>query len=110
MIRIETEKRVVKGIASRKIERLEALKREQLPSEYLAGGESLWLAKGGALCHLAKGQGISFAILAETEIISEEDFQVALATIRRCGERLMEINMRVKALQDTWQGRETFLI
>lgn len=40
----------------------------------------------------------------------EDYFQKKLETIKNAGQRLHEINVRVRELERTWTGEETFVI
>ena len=101
---IKTKKIVEKGLAKREIVEVKALKREELPDEYLNGlGSSCWGWDGGL--NFANGNHI-----VAGSLVKEDAFQHQLLRIKECGQRLHEINKKIALLKETWQGEETFII
>ena len=107
-IKIKTEKVVEKGIAKRKILAIEGvIPYDELPTEYLQAYPYAYLQQytdrqilliGGARC----------ADIRDT--MEEVAFQESLNGLKTCGEKLHEINQKIKALKETWNGEETFII
>jgi len=107
MIKIKTEKVVEKGIAKRKILAIEGvIPYDELPNEYLQTHPYAFLQ------HYTDGQillrGCGCANISDT--MEEVEFQKSLNGLKICGERLHEINQKIKALKETWNGEETFII
>jgi hypothetical protein len=116
MIKIATEKVVVPAIAgrARRVLRVEALRREELPKEYLEGPHC-YLDAEGNLCmgNVREVWGASFRESTKMTMggmYPEGEFQGFLEFIWKCGQRLAEINRANLRLAREWQGEETFVI
>jgi len=107
-IKIKTEKVVEKGIAKRKILAIEGvIPHDELPLEYLQTHPYAFLQHytDGQILHMG-GCGC-----ADIDGVMEEvEFQKSLDGLGTCGERLHSINQKIKALKETWNGEETFII
>jgi hypothetical protein len=106
IIKIETEKVLLDSIAgpARKILKVRALKREEVPPEYVEGDYWCYLSEDGNAIF-----GEDFTLTVGT-VISEEVFQRILGDLRECGNRLREINRSRRELAEVWKGTETFEI
>ncbi len=101
-IKIQTRKVVEQGIAKREILFVDALKQYELPQEYLTG-DNVYL--NGSELHISSCEN-----LVLSRIIPETEFQKKLTVIRAAGNRLHEINKKVKKLKEEWKGEETIII
>jgi hypothetical protein len=114
-IKIETEKTVVRGVPHRKIIKTEGvLKYDELPREYVEQGKLH--CYGSELCFYPPGtiqivmEDNNERYLKVSSIIDEKEFQEKLLLISKAGERLHEINKKVKILTEAWRGTETFVV
>jgi hypothetical protein len=100
---IKTEKVLDGFVLRRKLIEFEGiLPSSQLPTEYKTG---MWIEK--------YFYGIRFGGFSTWEkgkVISEEDFQARLEYIRKCGQRLHEINSKTREIRRDWSGEEIFVI
>lgn len=109
-IRIKTEKVVNKdGIPCRKIVNIEGvIQLKDLPQEYIGG----FHFRGNS------SQEIDFRNVPEKmggdmyigNTYPEQHFQTALTSMKVCGQRLHEINLKIAEAKKTWNGDETFII
>jgi len=107
-IKIKTEKVVERGIAKRKILAIEGvIPHDELPSKYLETYPFAYMAQRTDSLALLTG-GLEYSDIEGT--MEEVKFQKSLEVLKVCGERLHEINQKIKALKDTWNGEETFVI
>jgi len=107
-IKIRTEKIVEKGIAKRKILAIEGvIPYDELPTEYLQASPYAFLQQYTDRQILIMGV-VGCADISDT--MEEVEFQKSLNGLKVCGERLHEINQKIKALKETWNGEETFII
>lgn len=112
MMRIRTEKTMRGSEAGRVIQRIVALKPDQLPEEYLKNGNHCYKTKGGLLLDLRFSNGKSThhdpktVYIKEGEFVDEQQFQQLFKMIRRCGDRLHRIKTRVNN-GITWRGKQT---
>lgn len=106
MITITTEKLVYKGERFRKIVKVEGcLTEDELPIEYLSKGKYIKPCKDG--------EGIicfSEVDLRSGTRVSEEEFRKSVSEIKECGQRLHDINTRIKELEESWKGMEVIII
>jgi len=107
-IKIKTEKVVEKGIAKRKILAIEGvIPRDELPTEYLQAYPYAYLQQYADRQILLIGV-VRCADIKDT--MEEVEFQKSLNGLKTCGERLHGLNQKIKALKETWNGEETFII
>ena len=111
---IETEKCLSQHFPGpcRKIVRVEALHKNELPAEYLAASPHLYLShnvKEHRWLTLLSG-GNEFRIISMEMVLQEDKFQELLRIVRACGDRLRQINQERKTLAEVWKGIETFVI
>lgn len=107
---IKTEKIIVQGEQRRKIKSYSLLAKQALPKIYFLHDVNY--------CFLDTDTelGIHLAGKGETKYYSagmymqEADFHSLLASIKICGNRLQEINTRLKKENEGWHGEETFVI
>lgn len=133
MIKIITKKEVnSNGRLGRRIKKLEALKKNELPTMYTDCEYSFWLTSlklyrsafvrpsfteergvfGGvkkSRCFLGRTPA-SFRFLQEDDWIEETEFQEHLEFIKKCGENLLRCRRMLEQLGEEWQGKETFKI
>ena len=110
MITIKTEKIVVRCEQKRKITGIDLLEKDDLPTEYTEG-ECVWQDDGDLDLNKSTGkENYYLSCKNSLNIISDKELQKRLATIRRCGTRLQEINARLAKENADWHGEETFVI
>ncbi len=104
-MKIKTRKTVEDGKMGRRIMEFgRILNREQIPSEY-EKGECIYLSNDK--------KSLIFSNLFNLELnrfYNESDFQEHIQFMNKVGNRLHEINQRIKKLKETWNGEETFVI
>ena len=107
-IKIKTEKIVtIEGITSRKIISIEGcLPFENLPHEYKHKSEESCYMRGSVLT--LKGSLTNLGIGSSP--ITESAFPDTLEYIKKCGDNLHEINMKINKLKESWKGEETFIV
>ena len=108
-IEISTEKVVLEDrvVPGRLILSIKALGRDELPVEYL-GSTPCCVYLHGRL-EVRGDDGDDF-ILIEGFVVDENTFKRALKVIKKCGNRLMEINLRRANMERRWSGKERFVI
>ena len=111
-MRIYTEKCVIRGEKYRKILGFEGvLKEAELPKEYTISYPRVVLESFCGEEYLAivdeKGRR---CVMYSDHYYKEDEFQEMLTAIEKAGERLYEINKKVKELEEVWKGEETFII
>ena len=107
-IKIKTEKVVEKGIAKRKILAIEGvIPYDELPVKYLQTYPYAYTHQGMTRPHI-QISGCGCANISG--VMEEVEFQKALEGLKICGERLHGLNQEIKALKETWNGEETFII
>ena len=112
---IKTEKIIVRGEQKRRITSVSALRKEELPSEYTEG-ESVYFFTDDIDLHNSNEIGGNYFLTSKTtgagkeSILSEAEFHRRLEIVKRCGNRLQEINARLKKENEGWHGEETFVI
>jgi intergrase/recombinase len=105
MITIKTKKVVKKGVALRKILEIKALAYEELPTEYFSSYPYCYKKSDGKELYINNAWNRSIFV---NELYRESYIQELLKAIAECGARLKEINVKVKELEKTWVGEETF--
>jgi hypothetical protein len=110
-IKIKTEKIVSlkSGRIARKILKIEALSKQDLPAIYTENKNdaTIYMEEDRKLKILYKFRGKRIQIGDEIE---EKDFQEMLEIIKEAGNNLKKINQKIKDKQKEWNGRETFKI
>lgn len=116
-IRISTNKTVVNGVRGREIKSIKALRKDQLPAEYVLWDGAVYsrplrTRRGTCLyIHRAisevKGVVMPHALLKTGRWLSEEKFQSIKAILLKAGNQLVEIN---KQLLVEWDGDEIVVI
>lgn len=111
-MKIYTEKCVVRGEKYRKILGFEGvLKEAKLPKEYTISYPRVVLETFCGEEYLAivdeKGRR---TVMYSDHHYKEDEFQEMLTAIEKAGERLYEINKKVRELEEVWRGEETFII
>lgn len=119
-IRIGTNKTVVKGVRGREITSIKALRKDQLPAEYLATDGAVYLAslrnKRGAYLYICNNMPgyvgpspimLPHVLLKTGQWLPEKTFQAKRAKVLRAGNQLVEINKRQLA---AWYGTEIVAI
>jgi hypothetical protein len=102
-LKIKVEKVIERGIPSYKILEIEALKRSELPDDYLNGDPYCYLQENLVI-------GPARECLYMNGVYTLTDFNKKLSTLKECGERLGKINKNIKELRANWTGQETFII
>lgn len=112
MIKIETEKVVVRGVQRRRIKKIEALSEQELPLEYVQGLPFVRFGNDGQslLMRDLMGAGNNTMWMNLNELWDEEVFQKWLEVIKASGQRLKEINKKLEERNRDWKGVETFII
>jgi len=105
-IKIQTEKVIQRGVALRKVIKLEALSNNDLPKEYEDGAPYCYLCPSGEL-YVNNGRYTHYVCLSTYE---ESRFQEILVDLEACGKRLQKINTAIRELEKVWHGAETFII
>lgn len=110
MLKIETEKIVIRGEKYRRVVSVAGVMEDKiLPAEYLKGKPRI--TREGTLnqCHVrfANARVIVESGKRCTEKFWEEEL---LPAIREAGERLHVLRQEEKKLKETWKGTETFVI
>lgn len=108
MIKIETQKEVVRGGQRRRIIKIEALSEQELPLEYVQGFPFVRLGNDGKSLLMRDGNTTMWMNL--NELWDEEVFQKWLGVVKASGNRLKEINRRLAEQNKDWKGTETFCI
>lgn len=108
---IETKKTHNRGVKGRDILNIKALKKSELPKEYVQPGQSY--------CHLEESPFETTLTISDNGIMTfmstgsfydEKEFQEKIRAIYECGERLKAINDRIRKEQETWCVEETYII
>ena len=109
MLKIETEKIVVRGVTRRKIIAISgAMANDDIPEAYFNQKPNFdAIPQGLYLC--AEGQFYGKRLVAGSDF-SEHEFQSLLSAIRVAGKRLHELREDEKKLKKIWNGKETFCI
>jgi hypothetical protein len=112
MIKIRATQVVEKGTKQYRIDKIEALSYSDLPSEYREGRPCCWLEHGDIPCLLILDTLTKNALTYQVDdhardvavgsMISEKSMEHFLGIIRKCGERLRRINIRVRELEKSW--------
>ena len=111
MIEIATEKTLVRGVPHRRIHKVVAVEKEQLPTKYLEEGMCCYMVKDQHCpCLRIIAPPCKSAWITVGDSYTEEWFQESLQMIKQCGDRLHEINKEIAELKRTWVGEESFLI
>jgi len=112
MIKIKTEKCLVRGEKCRKVIDIECLSGENLPKQYTSGrgpgNEYIW-KDGRDLYSNTTGYHAEF-FLGKEATYPQAEFDQKLEFIRKCGDRLREINSQLAKENAGWEGVETFVI
>lgn len=108
MIKIETQKEIVRGVQKRRIIKVEALTELELPFEYVQGFPFVRLVNDSRSLLMRNGNTTRWMNL--NELWDEEVFQSWLEIIKASGQRLREINKRLAEQNKDWKGSETFCI
>lgn len=106
-IRIETEKIVVRGEQMRKIEKIDLLEKNELPALY-TDGESVH--QDGDYIAYRTEDGMEYYFLGQGKTYTKDALLEKLKIIKRCGNRLMEINKALTKANANWHGKETVVI
>ena len=105
---IETEKVVNSdGKLSRKVLKVDLLRREQVPKLYFDNHEPA-VAQGGDGIYF--GSPHWYVMLSEKHVYSEEDFQEKMKFVYAAGKNLQKVNAKLAKLREDWNGAETFVI
>lgn len=110
MIKIETEKVVVRGVQKRRIIKIEALSETELPFEYVQGSPFVRLGGSNGKSLLITKDGNTTKWMDINELWDEEVFQKWLKVIKAAGDRLRDINKKLEKKNKDWHGEETFLV
>lgn len=103
---IKTRKSIVRGVKYREIIGFQSYKMDELPKEY-TDGRSVYIHPDYNETTLYCNHSNNIRI---GQKIHEDDFAALLESLRECGERLTEINKRLKTENAGWEGEETFII
>lgn len=106
-IRIEVNKEVNgAGIEGRRVIKIEALKKEELPEMYIEGkGPKVWRNVHSASLHCQEKIDIW-----ENNFYSEVEFHALLKYVQAAGENLREVNHILTEKRAAWNGSEVFII
>jgi hypothetical protein len=113
-IKIKTEKIVSlkSGRIARKILKIEALSKQDLPAIYAENKSN----KSDATTYMEEDRKLKIFYKFQMkriqigDEIDEKDFQEMLEIIKEAGNNLKKINQKIKDKQKEWNGRETFKI
>ena len=108
MIKIKTEKVVVRGLKKYKILELVCLEESSLPISYIKKGECCYLSMRDRI--ITNTTSIHSPLLVLNGQYTEADMDARLSFLRRCGERLREINKQIAEETRDWHGEETLII
>ena len=128
-IKLEIEKVVIRGERLIKLISINMLREKQLPSEYLEEGPYIRMAIYGMDCitnlfssktqisFLVKGIDGQRRFLGEENLglydevlFSPEEFTKFCEFLKKCGQRLHEINKRLREENKKWKGTSTIEI
>lgn len=111
-IEIKTEKVVKGNRESRLVKGVKALGRSRLPDHYLMTYPHCFMGNNAIIVKHTPvlPTNPATAIIKAGEVYSEDEFQRILDLVKRCGNRLMEINKELARLEAEWNGKETFEI
>ena len=108
-IEIYAEKVVERGVRKLKVMGFDALDYSQLPEEYTAGYPNAYKQSRALLVIFAdkndKNEG--FCVGAQ---YSEAEFNKGIELLRKCGQRLHEINLKIKEETKDWEGQVVVVI
>lgn len=107
-IRIHTKKEVIRGNQRRRIIKIEALSEQELPVEYVQGFPFARL--GHDRTSLLIRDGNTTMWMNFDELWDEEVFQKWLGVVKDSGQRLKEINLKLKKANENWHGEEIFVV
>lgn len=109
MLKIETEKIVVRGVSRRKIIAISGtMAHDEIPEAYF-NQKPYFDAIPQGLHLYAEGEFFGTR-LVEGSDFSESEFQNLLSIIHMAGKRLHELREDEKKLKKIWNGKETFCI
>lgn len=111
-MKLYTEKCVIRGEKYRKILGFEGvLEKNKLPKEYTQGYPRVVLESfcGEKYLSVVDEKGRR-TVMYSDHYYEENEFQEMITAIEKAGERLYEINKKVKELEEVWRGEETFII
>lgn len=111
-IKIKMKKEVIDGKKGWRIMSIDGVHiYAELPSEYKEDGTRFW--RSGNRCITVVSTDVSTDVNNEIYIgnwYPELKINDALEYYRQAGQRLHEINLKIKKLKEEWQGEETFVI
>lgn len=108
-IRIEAQKVIMNsGDFGYKITNVKALERKKLPWMYLKEEPNVYFKKNGAFPkYLVLCNGMEIVV---GFTYTKHEFEKRIEYCRKAGNRLMEINKKIKELEKQWNGKETIII
>lgn len=111
-MKIYTEKIVLRGEKYRKVLGFEGvLEKDKLPKEYTISYPRVVLETfcGEKYLVILDEKGRRYSMYSDRHY-KEDEFQEMLKAMEKAGEKLYEINKKVKELEEVWRGEETFII
>ncbi len=106
---LRTKKVVYKGEKGRKILAYSCYGVDDLPYEYFDKFPYCVVVDGELGVVVSNNNDDNIKIVVG-DIIPEDVFQDMIKTIKHCGEKLHNINQRIKTLKAEWKGEEEFKI
>ena len=103
MLRITTEKIIVRGEKFFKVLEIEALKYDELPKEYTSESPNVYKVSNGKNDYLMKGGNT--CLLSKFLQYSEKDFFAHIEFISSAVVRFREIDARLKIENKNWEGQ-----
>jgi hypothetical protein len=116
MIKIKVKKQVNRGQKMLEVIKIDGvMKKDNLPIEYLQDGVCCYYIDEDSCSYIKKyikaydEKGKSYSLM-EKGWYSEQQFNETLEVIRRAGDRLHEINKKIKQLKEEWNGEIEIII
>ena len=106
-LEIQTTKLIRRGIPCRRIIKILAYDKNQLPIPYLEQRPNCFIEDGELQVN---GLLMEDYTLDIREVLPETEFQTIFGIVKSCGERVHKIGEEVKLQQETWKGQEDFKI
>jgi len=108
---IKTRKEVLSsGVEGRRIKKIMALKKDQLPLVYFNFPEHVWLSNKDDILFTGSKKNVWQRIFEVDCFYEENDFQDQLKFVKMSGDRLKCVNDQLKEMRRNWKGKETFVI